>query len=71
MEYLGLERKAAEEFVEKADRGHQRYVREQFKAGVEDPLRYDMVINTDRISCEQAAGLIADTLLARPGGSPK
>jgi cytidylate kinase len=65
-EHLSLEPKAAREFVEKADRGHQRYIREHFKAEIENPLLYDLVINTDRISCEQAAVLIADTLLNRP-----
>jgi hypothetical protein len=71
MELLHQERKAALEFVEKEDRAHQRYVREHFKAEIEDPLNYDLIINTDRISCEQAAGLVADALLAKAGKGPQ
>lgn len=68
-EHLSLDPRAAREFVEKADRGHQRYIREHFKAEIENPLLYDLVINTDRIPCEQAAGLIAETLLTRAGAT--
>ncbi len=65
MEYLKLERKAAVEFVEKADRGHHRYLREHFKVEIDNPLLYDLIINTDRVTCEQAAELIAEMLLRR------
>ena len=65
MEYLKLERRAAVEFVEKADRGHNRYLREHFKAEIDNPLLYDLIINTDRVACERAAKLIADVLLRR------
>lgn len=65
MELLHLDRKVATEFIEKGDRGHQRYLREHFKVEVDDPLHYDLVINTDRVSCERAALLLADELLAR------
>lgn len=63
MEYLKLDRKTAVEFVERADRGHHRYLREHFKAEIDNPLFYDLIINTDRVSCERAAELIADVLL--------
>ncbi len=65
MDYLKLERKAAVEFVQKADRGHQRYVREQFKVEIDNPLLYDLIVNTDRVTCEQAAELVAEVLLRR------
>jgi cytidylate kinase len=68
-EQLQLERKAAVEHIEKADRGHQRYVREHFKAEIDDPLRYDLVINTDSLEGADAAHLIAEALLRRvPAG---
>lgn len=70
MEQLKLDRKAAAEFIEKADRGHARYVREHFKTEIENPLLYDLVINTDRIEIPFAAQLIADTLL-RVAGRPR
>lgn len=70
MEQLKLERKAAIEFIERADRGHARYVREHFKAEIENPLLYDLVLNTDRVDIPFAAQLIADTLL-RVAGTPR
>lgn len=61
----GLDRKQALEFIEKEDRGRARYLREHFKAEIDDPLLYDLVLNTDRITCELAAELIAQALLGR------
>lgn len=55
----GLDRRQALEFIEKEDRGRARYLREHFKAEIDDPLLYDMVINTDRLSPELVAELIA------------
>jgi hypothetical protein len=63
----GLDRKQALEFIEKEDRGRARYLREHFKAEIDDPLLYDLILNTDRISCELAAELIAEALLRRAG----
>jgi cytidylate kinase len=62
-----LDRKAALPFLEKADRGRSRYVRKHFKAKIEDPLLYDMVINTDRIPCDLVAQVIGEALLGRAG----
>jgi hypothetical protein len=65
MEHLQLERKPAIDFIERADRGHHRYLREHFKVEIDNPLLYDLIINTDRIDCSDAALLIADALLRR------
>ena len=40
-------------------------MKKYFKADVDDPLLYDLTINTDRISHDQAARLIADAVLNR------
>lgn len=64
-EQLKLDRKAAAEFIEKVDRGRQRYLKEHFRATVDDPLGYDLTVNTDRISCEDAALLIGQAALMR------
>ena len=65
MTHLQLDRKAAAEFIERADRGRHRYLREHFKAELDDPLRFDLTVNTDRVSCELTAELIADAMLKR------
>lgn len=61
----GLDAKAAKEFVEKTDEGRRRYARHYFQADLDDPLLYDLVINTARLGTDQAAALIAEAVLAR------
>ncbi len=60
-----LSRKAALKFIEREDRGRERYLKKYFEADVDDPLLYDLTINTDRVSHDQAARLIADAVLNR------
>jgi cytidylate kinase len=62
-EFYQLNRKAALEFMRKEDRGRQRYVRRYFHRDIEDPLLYHVVINTDRVSYEEATRLIGDAVL--------
>lgn len=69
-EHLKLDRKAALEFIHKTDRGRERYLKEHFKAAIEDPFLYDLVLNTDRIRCEDAADLIAEAALRRAAYGP-
>jgi hypothetical protein len=45
------------------DRGRQRYLKEHFKADIEDPLLYHLVINTDLVPYERAAQIIGDAML--------
>ena len=58
-----LSKKAALAFMRKEDRGRERYLKKYFEADVDDPLLYDLTINTDRISHDQAAKLIAEAVL--------
>jgi Cytidylate kinase-like family len=55
-----LSAEAAARFVEKEDRGRQRYTRANFHVRIEDELLYHMVINTDRLSYSDAAAVIAE-----------
>lgn len=61
----GLSDELAAAEVAKIDRARKRYVRSAFKRDIEDPDGYDLVINTDRFTDEQAATLILDALRAR------
>jgi hypothetical protein len=63
--HLNLDRKAALDFIEATDRGRQRYLKDHFRADVSDPLFYHLIINTDRIACDDAAHLIGDAMLGR------
>ncbi len=64
-ERLKLDRKAATELIERADRGRQRYLKEHFQASIDDPLDYDLTFNTDRLACEDVALLIGQAALIR------
>lgn len=55
-----LEAEEAAEVVAKEDRRRQRYVKANFHARVEDPLLYHLVVNTDRLSYDAAAEVIAE-----------
>jgi len=56
--FYGLSERLAETFVKKEDGARKRFVSESFDAEIDDPLAYDLVINTDRMDYEMAAGLI-------------
>jgi cytidylate kinase len=60
-----LSPKAALDFVRQEDRSRARYVRKYFKKDINDPLLHHLVINTDLVSYEHAAQLIAQALLSR------
>lgn len=58
------ENKAAAE-VARIDRARKRYLKTHYRADVADPLRYDLVINTDRLDNAGAAEVIVTALAAR------
>lgn len=59
--------KAAREFCQREDEGRRRYLKKYFQADVENPLLYDLTINTGAVSFHTAAALIAATVGARTG----
>jgi hypothetical protein len=56
----GLDPELAARFIKKEDRGRRRYVKAHFHARLDAGLLYDLVINTDRVACGDAAVLIAE-----------
>lgn len=60
-----LNKEAALELIRREDRGRRRYLKTHFKADLDDPLLYHLVINTDLVSYESAAQIIADAMLKR------
>jgi hypothetical protein len=66
-EIRGADAKVALEIIQREDLGRQRYVKKYFNEDVENPLIYDLVINTDLMSYEEAARLIGDAVLHRAG----
>ena len=64
-EFNQLKREAALHLIQEEDRGRERYLKKHFNRDINDPLLYDLVINTDRVSFDEAARLIADAVLNR------
>jgi cytidylate kinase len=66
MENLGTDdREAAESEVRRSDAAHAQRMNAQFGVTWGDPLLYDMVLNTDRLSVESCADMVLQ-LAARP-----
>ena len=59
----GYDRKTAIDFIDREDKGRKQFLKEHFKEDAENPLLYDLGINTDRIPYEEAARLIGDEVI--------
>jgi cytidylate kinase len=62
MQDLELDQEAAKQEIARFDNSNRRFVRRYFQAEVEDPVYYDLVINTGRLSFEAAASIVVDAL---------
>lgn len=51
---------AATKFVRKEDRGRERYVKAHFDVRLDNELLYDLAINTDRVSNDNAVAVIVE-----------
>ena len=60
MERKSLTRPEATRFVDQLESGRNEFCRRHFHHDVVDPLEYDLVLNTARLSTEAAAELIVD-----------
>ena len=58
----GMSEREARAFCVREDTGRERYLKRYFKADVNDPLLYHLIINTGLVSFDEAARLIADAL---------
>jgi cytidylate kinase len=66
----GLGPEAASEYVRSVDAARARYVKKYYGKDVGDPLLYHMVLNVDRLSADEAARVVADTVCARAADPP-
>lgn len=66
-DYYHLKRDEAADFLKKEDEGRKRYLKQNFDKDINDPLLYDIVINTDHISYDDAAQMIGDEVIRLPG----
>jgi len=56
--------KEALELVRREDLARKRYVRKYFNKDIDDPLLYHLVINTDLVSHDEAACMIAQAVVS-------
>jgi cytidylate kinase len=59
------DRRAARQEIQRNDAAHQRSLEIAFGVGREDPLLYDMVLNTERLSIEACVKLVCDLVESR------
>jgi cytidylate kinase len=67
MEVYGISRSKAFEFVPKEDQARKNYLKNYYHKDVDDPLLYDLVINTGTCSYEEAAEIIGGAVLRKVG----
>ena len=60
-----LSKKAARAWVEAEDRARRRFIRRYFQVDVAEPLLYNLVVNVDRVSIDEAARIVGEAVLAR------
>lgn len=62
MDSMALDEENAKKEIERFDSSRREFTRRYFHAELEDPLNYDLVINTQDITFEKATSLIIDAL---------
>jgi cytidylate kinase len=62
MESSAIKETEARKEIEHSDSSHREFARRYFHASLEDPVNYDLVINTEHFSVDDATGLIAGAL---------
>jgi len=62
MQNLKLDQEAAKQEIARFDSSTRKFIKRYFKAELEDPGCYDLVINTEHLSFQAAASIVVDAL---------
>ncbi len=65
MELLGLNEKDALNHIKREDENRKKYIKSYFHADIDDPLLYHLVLNTDLLTHEGTANLIAEAVVQK------
>jgi hypothetical protein len=65
MTLLGLNEKEALNHIKKEDENRKKYIKSYFNADFDDPLLYHLVLNTDLLTHDGAANLIAEAVVQK------
>jgi cytidylate kinase len=64
-EIMNLNDKEAANYIKKEDENRRLYLKSYFHADIDDPLHYHLVVNTDLLTYEGAAHLIAEAVVQK------
>jgi cytidylate kinase len=59
---MNVDAKEAQKHIERFDNASHEFLKRYYHAKVEDPVHYDLVINTEHLSPEAAASIVVDAL---------
>jgi cytidylate kinase len=62
MESQSLEAAAARQEIARFDKGSREFIKRYFQVSWEDPVQYDLVINTENLSVKDAASIVIHAL---------
>jgi cytidylate kinase len=65
MRYRNLTEKEARDYVDHADNERRQFISRQFKADIDDPHNYDLVLNTSLLDVEESVEFVALALKAK------
>jgi cytidylate kinase len=63
MEFSKLNKNEAEKLIAKEEKDRKKYFKEYFNKNIEDPSLYDLTLNTDSISFDDAGKIIVHAAL--------
>ena len=64
-DYFKLTREKAASYVERKERERKRYFKKFFDKRIDNPLLYHLILNTDRVSYDEAARMIGEAVIRR------
>ncbi len=62
MQERNLDRETAKLEIERFDKSLRKFIKKYFSAELEDPLYYDLILNTEHLTFQAASSIIVDTL---------
>jgi hypothetical protein len=65
MKHSDLSRKDSIEHIKKEDENRRKYLKSYFNSNIDDPLLYHLVLNTDLVTHEGAADIIAEAVVQK------
>lgn len=63
MNSMNLNEKSAKQEISRFDSSRREFIKRYFKADLEDPMNYDIVINTDNLDYNASAFIIMNAII--------